>query len=71
MDTLRGLVPMTRRTITVDLAPIGNDPKRREYVVTLDGEIVLRTGGKSVPDYGQAQSFAQGLALGLKLGGDA
>lgn len=59
---------MSEHTITVDAEPIDKNPKRREYVVRLDGAPVLRTGGVSVPDYGEAHAFARGLALGLKLG---
>lgn len=60
---------MTQHVIAVELEPIdAKNPKRREYVVKLDGAPVLHTGGTSVPDHGEAQAFARGLALGLRLG---
>lgn len=55
----------TTDRVAVVTAAKNENPKRMEYAVTLDGEIVLRCGGTSVPDYGQASSFADGLRLGL------
>jgi hypothetical protein len=39
----------------------------KEYVVTLDRKHVLRTGGRSTADYGQARAFADGLIYGLQV----
>jgi hypothetical protein len=39
----------------------------KEYVVTLDGKLARRTGGKSQFDYCEAASFAEGLSYALSL----
>jgi hypothetical protein len=52
--------------VTVCQAMQEGETNRKEYVVYLDGTIVLRTGGKSQFDYCEAASFAKGLILGLE-----
>lgn len=62
---------MTNTTdrVVVEMVSRLDAPKKFEWAVKLDGEIVRREGGSAREDYTHAAGFAMGLRLGLSKAG--